>query len=512
MSCNEDSERNQMTVGHRTIWMRVIIAQVIFSWGVGLTDRANGLTGQETISVAPSQLAAPQVDTRVDFTTQIQPILQSRCIECHGPTKQKGELRLDGKEFFLAGGHTGNAIIADRPEASELFLRVTSDDPKYRMPAKGPPLSAEQIGLFRKWIAQGVTWAAPPSEAIKLSRIDRWVVWLEPFFRLLERGYSNIRPIVIPLLVFLVGVYLVERAKHQQRWSRADAVAAEGLALLRREWYLVGILALGLVGLWSFHQRQMQTAQQAVARIETRLVELNKKEEPPVQRGPLGGPVPPRPKHLKQLGGTYYRGNDERDTRLFNGGFYRTAAMHLKLADADGKKLNWGDQVGAGQLYVELEIERAKQATPALFTDAIMQTIFMSRQVALLNKPEGVDTPAYFENVEPGQRWLARYPIRNDKSELTLDGMIYVYKGHAGNGTVNGKFHYGISYDVRIVDGAISPESEMWMGSLSVPVGLIIPPPDRMVLNEWFDFRPLPEVEGENTTDPALLGIPEYVK
>ena len=77
-------------------------------------------------------------------------------------------------------------------------------------------------------------------------------------------------------------------------------------------------------------------------------------------------------------------------------------------------------------------------------------------------------------------------------------------------GAVDGKFHYGISYDVRVVDGVVSRESEIWMGSLSVPVGLIIPPPDRMVLNEWFDFRPLPEIEGENTKDPALLGIPEY--
>ncbi len=512
MWLKEEIAPRQRTVRRSCAWLRTTLALAIFSCCAGPIDRVAGSMELGANSVGPNQKIATNEETRVDFSTQIQPILQSHCIECHGPKKQKGELRLDGKEFIVAGGHTGNAILADRPDASELFLRITSDDPKYRMPAKGSLLNTEQIQLIRRWLEQGAKWATAVPAKNELSAVDRWVIWLEPFFRVLEKGYSYIRPIVFPLLVFLIGVYLVERAKHRQRWTRADTVAAEGLALVRREWYLVGALALGLVGLWSFHQRQTQAARQAMTRMQESFVELNKKEEPPVQRGPLGGPVPPRPKHVKQLGGTYYRGNDERDTRLFNGGFYRTATMHLRLADADGKKLNWGDQVGAGLLYLELEIERAKHATPALFTDAIMQTIFMSRQVALLNKPEGVDTPAYFENVEPGQRWLARYPIRKDKNELTLDGMIYVYKGHAGNGTVNGKFHYGISYDVRIVDGAISPESELWMGSLSVPVGLIIPPPDRMVLNEWFDFRPLPEVEGVNTTDPALLGIPEYVK
>jgi hypothetical protein len=77
---------------------------------------------------------------------------------------------------------------------------------------------------------------------------------------------------------------------------------------------------------------------------------------------------------------------------------------------------------------------------------------------------------------------------------------------------VDAKFHYGISYEIGVEDGRISPQSEIWMGSLSVPAGMIIPPADRMVLNEWFDFRPLPEIEGQNTTDPGLLGIPEYIK
>jgi hypothetical protein len=147
-----------------------------------------------------------------------------------------------------------------------------------------------------------------------------------------------------------------------------------------------------------------------------------------------------------------------------------------------------------------------------LFTDAIMRTIFMSRQVALVNRPGGADRPVYLEVLEPDERWIGHYPLRVSSGQENLSGIIYVYKGREENGQVDAKFHYGISYDLHIVDEKISPDSEIWMGSLSVPAGMIIPPHDKMVLNEWFDFRPLPEIEGQNTSDPALLGVPEYTR
>jgi hypothetical protein len=56
----------------------------------------------------------------VDFDREIRPLLQERCIECHGEKKQKGELRLDAKSFALKGGHDGPAIIAGNLQVASL--------------------------------------------------------------------------------------------------------------------------------------------------------------------------------------------------------------------------------------------------------------------------------------------------------------------------------------------------------------------------------------------------------
>jgi len=48
----------------------------------------------------------------VDFDRTIRPLLQERCVECHGEKKQKGELRLDAKTYALKGGHDGAVFVA----------------------------------------------------------------------------------------------------------------------------------------------------------------------------------------------------------------------------------------------------------------------------------------------------------------------------------------------------------------------------------------------------------------
>jgi hypothetical protein len=479
------------------------------SLGTAIACWANGQAAARDAGAGRTTTGATQ-EASLDFESDIRPILASRCVRCHGADAQEGELRLDSPEFAAAGGHTGSSILGNDSQSSELYRRLTSDDPDYRMPREGEPLAPDEIAKFREWLDQGAPWPIASGSLEAPTAGQRWLVWLEPVFRRFERWFKHVRPIALPILGFLIAVYVIERAKHRQRVSRAETVAAEGLATIRREWYLVVGLALLLAGVWSYHARETQATRVTASRLEDRIAELTAEFERPTQRTPLGGPVPPRPNHRKQLGGVYFRGNDERDPRLFNGGFYRTATMTVGLQDGAGRALKWLDPAGDGPLVVALEIQRSVQATPALFSEKIMESVFLSRQIALVNPAAAADTPVFFETIEPDQRWIARYPIGSASGRGPLSGMIYVYLGKASDGVVQGKFHYGIYYDVEVVDGAISSESEIWMGSLSVPNGLLIPPPDRMLLNEWFDFRPIPEIEGENSTDPALLGIPEY--
>jgi len=101
----------------------------------------------------------PQAPGAVDFGKDIAPILQARCVECHGPEKQKAKLRLDTKADFLKGGKNGPIVKAGDPGASELCKRITlpknNDD---RMPPEGESLNAQQIAAIGAWITEGANW------------------------------------------------------------------------------------------------------------------------------------------------------------------------------------------------------------------------------------------------------------------------------------------------------------------------------------------------------------------
>ncbi len=107
----------------------------------------------------------------VDFDQDIRPLLQQRCVECHGEKKQKGELRLDAKFFAFKGGHDGLAVVAGDTAKSLLFERIKSTDDDERMPPKGEPLSPAQIALVQAWINAGAAW--PENAADKAAAVDK---------------------------------------------------------------------------------------------------------------------------------------------------------------------------------------------------------------------------------------------------------------------------------------------------------------------------------------------------
>src|SRR5712692_3487028 len=99
----------------------------VFDWPVALP------LGFATCLLTIQVPAAEQ--TKVDFARDIQPIFVKRCYECHGPDKQKNDLRLDRKADGLRGGKSGKPLFAAGKSAeSEIIVRVTSQDPDEVMP------------------------------------------------------------------------------------------------------------------------------------------------------------------------------------------------------------------------------------------------------------------------------------------------------------------------------------------------------------------------------------------
>ncbi|MDZ4401830.1 DUF1553 domain-containing protein [Prosthecobacter sp.] len=112
----------------------------------------------------------------VDFDQDIRPLLQERCIECHGEKKHKGELRLDAKSYAFKGGHDGPAIVAGKLDKSPLYQRITNTDDKERMPPKGDPLTPLQITAIKTWIETGAAWPENTTDKAALTdkRLQHW--------------------------------------------------------------------------------------------------------------------------------------------------------------------------------------------------------------------------------------------------------------------------------------------------------------------------------------------------
>lgn len=86
----------------------------------------------------------------------VQPLLQQKCGQCHGPGKRKGELSLANYAELMDGGKSGPAVVPGKLVESELFRRITLDPAHEEyMPTDGkPPLTEDETGLIAYWITQ----------------------------------------------------------------------------------------------------------------------------------------------------------------------------------------------------------------------------------------------------------------------------------------------------------------------------------------------------------------------
>jgi hypothetical protein len=126
-----------------------------------------GITPEQAKSLPPP---APH---RIDFTKEIKPILEASCTKCHGRGKNKGDFQIDTRETFLKGGESGPAAVPGKSSESLLIELVSGVDPDNIMPQKGSKLTADQVGLLRAWIDQGLPWDASVSFA-KIPPINLW--------------------------------------------------------------------------------------------------------------------------------------------------------------------------------------------------------------------------------------------------------------------------------------------------------------------------------------------------
>jgi hypothetical protein len=98
-------------------------------------------------------------EPRVDFISEVKPLLNRKCISCHGGVKQKSGYSLLFHDEALGTGKSGRpAIIPGDPDNSELIRRLSAHDPEERMPYHEDPLTEEEIELLTRWVREGAGW------------------------------------------------------------------------------------------------------------------------------------------------------------------------------------------------------------------------------------------------------------------------------------------------------------------------------------------------------------------
>lgn len=452
----------------------------------------------------------PPTSATIDFHKEVAPIFKARCWHCHGPQQQQGGLRLDDNVFARQGGLSGKKLFEPPTDGSELLRRVTSDSPTLVMPKEGGRLSEREIEILRRWVHARAPWPekTPPSgrdEFLARYGDDLWR-------RLVVFGGE---PKILLLLFFAVFVGFSERLRRvpsaSSRWSRGvwPRLRSRCPRVSAADFFVVvfGTVLWDVVGFSMRLSAELASTRQTLAEAGTA-----GDSRPSTLIG--AQPKPLRPRGAAGLGGTYYRGNDERSEKLFNGGYYRTATMKLSLIDEHDQPLTLGQTVSGSQLFVRLEIERARQAAPSLFTDELMTDVLLTRRTGDRKEPIAGDEPARFEVLQSSERWSAKYRLGDftGQADVALNGIVYVYTGATqSDASVQGQLQYGIVFALRIRERTLLENSELWLGPILVPGNFQFPADGKITLAEWLDTNPIPEIISENSTDPKLLGIPEHV-
>jgi len=173
-------------------------------------------------------LVSAALPAAVSFESEVKPIFEKHCVECHGPKKQKSEFRLDDREVALHGGdsHAPN-IIPGKPGESPLIRFVTTEDKETRMPPKGARLSGAEVATLKRWIAEGAVW--PESASLKKTDPMDW--W-------------SLKPLTKPALPSGDAAHPVDRfilTKLREKGLRPSGVADARTILRRLNFDLIGL-------------------------------------------------------------------------------------------------------------------------------------------------------------------------------------------------------------------------------------------------------------------------------
>jgi mono/diheme cytochrome c family protein len=108
-------------------------------------------TAAPTADNSSSSSGAAAAAATVSFANDILPMLQSRCVSCHGGQRTEHQLNLNSYESVMAGSENGPVVTPGDAANSSMAEMVSNG----KMPKRGPKLTPDQVQSIVDWINQG---------------------------------------------------------------------------------------------------------------------------------------------------------------------------------------------------------------------------------------------------------------------------------------------------------------------------------------------------------------------
>jgi len=91
------------------------------------------------------------------FKTHVKPIIEAKCLRCHGGKKVEADFDLSDREGLLKGGQTGVAVVPGKSRESQL-VKLIQHAKEPHMPEASPKLADAAIAKIIEWIDLGAPY------------------------------------------------------------------------------------------------------------------------------------------------------------------------------------------------------------------------------------------------------------------------------------------------------------------------------------------------------------------
>ncbi len=116
-------------------------------------------------SLGPATASEPQPVAEIDYRSEIWPIIEAKCVECHQAKKRQGSLDMSTRASMLKGGDSGAAFVPGNVEKSLMLELIEFGEMPPRKDKK-PAVTKEELQKLSRWIAAGAPVPDEPAPSV----------------------------------------------------------------------------------------------------------------------------------------------------------------------------------------------------------------------------------------------------------------------------------------------------------------------------------------------------------